>query len=258
MGKLKLWAAAVSAVAVIGFSGSDMATGCDNYFGSTCGATYLVTDDEVSSANGQFNPGGTPIYYAGLITFSVAGFGDINVICDDYTDDIYTGHHNYVYQVENADNYLGGGPNGLSTTVIHEIAGLAFYALGNAGNGANAATAQMAIWSLMYGGSYNGQNFNVTGVATLISQASYYYSLMVAQGWSYFELVSVVGNCKPAEDMVYTDTPGCQNQGQIGLWNPDNPPIVLPEPGSIGLMGLGLLVLGGLQLRRRTRKADLA
>ena len=242
MGKLKLWAAAIAAMVTVGCSGSAMASTCHN-IGDVCNVAV-----QVSGANGEYYYYGD--YFAGLITFNVSGVGTIYVICDDKTDDVIIGS-TYTYKVEDANAYLAP----LGTTLIHEIAGLAFYALANVGNAVNAADAQEAIWDLMYG--YTAQNSHIT---TIESQASYYYSLMVAQGWSYFELVSSTGKCdgKTDENMTYLDTPSCQNQGQIGLWNPQNPPISLPEPGSIGLMGLGLLVLGGLQLRRRTRKADLA
>ncbi len=226
--------------ALMGSVGPARASHC-SAIGDACNVTKIQT---AFGTNGQSY---SNVYYAGLIDFRISnwngGAQHVFMVSDDpHQLETHTG--GFTYYLEDADAYLA--PLG-STTIIHEIAGLAFYALANKGNAVNAGDAQMAIWDLMDGAGGFKQNDHI---ALLETQASYFYSLLVQQGWSYAELESPTGNCAHG---TVTFQSGCQATGQLVLLNPVSPVIVLPEPGTLGLFGMALLGLSGLGWMRSRR-----
>ncbi len=247
-GYWKALSAAVGLAAFIGFTGSAQALVCKDL-----GSGVACDVSNVSTGAGQtYSIPNHGDQFAGLLNFTVTNWGGtgqsqtIAMICDDFNHEVSVGNINppYEYYVESADTYLAP----LGTNVIHEIAGLAFFALAT-GDSVDAGDAQMAIWDLMAGGHTSQFDLNAH-ITALEGLALNFYSQMVQQGWTYAEFESPTGNCVAGQ---FTFQDACGVQGQLVLLGGRTKIIVLPEPGTLGLFGMALLALGGLGWMRSRR-----
>ncbi len=192
------------------------------------------------------------IYYAGPISFTLTGSSTpIIVWCDDFYNDVYIGSSDQYY-MKDAKSYLSP----LSVSTVKDIAGLAYEgttdALKHTLSPAMGAEIQMAIWEIEYGDITATDAGVQAAVETLISGASANYSAMAAAGGTYAELVSPGCGQAPA---AVTYTSECQVQGQIYIYpnSSAGPDIPVPEPGTLGLLGVGLFGFGGLRFRRKAK-----
>ncbi len=179
-----------------------------------------VTNVQANGSQGQgltSNLGG--IYYAGPITFTIAG-QQVIVWCDDFANDVYIGSTNQYYRTdaEGANAYLLNPALTVlqQTTLDAQIVGLAYkgtiLANTNALTSASGAHFQMAIWELQNPGLTATDLDFQASVTALIGQANTYYGDMLQAGYTYGQLVSPNCGQDPAS-LTYTS--GCQTQGQI-------------------------------------------
>lgn len=236
-----------------------------------CADPYYVSNVAVSSSNGEFNfgiddPNSDTIYYAGAITYTAnpgtsynaSTTQSLNTWCDDFSDFVYISGQ-YQYYTANADYYLSP----LGTTATHEIAGLAWLGTNDLEHGMLTGTLgaeiQSAIWELMYGytdGNSTEQSYiDTTLIGASGNAAKLDYQDMLAAGDSYAEFESPTGNCQVGK---ITYQSGCQNQGQLVIYGPGMPPLDVPEPVSLGLLGSALLGLAGMKARRRRKNGEAA
>lgn len=243
----------IAASALVGFVGAGAPASADPYY---------VSNVSVSSSNGVFgfqidDPNPDTLYYAGAITYSANPGTQYNAgttvtlttWCDDFPDVVIVGGQ-YQYYTESADYYLSP----LGSTITHEIAGLAWYGDQNLGNGTLDAEVQSAIWELMYGYTDHDAQQQAYIDTTLIgingANAKQDYANMLAAGDSYAEFESPTGDCQPGK---ITYLSGCQTQGQLVIYGPGMPPLDVPEPATLGLLGTALLGLSGMGARRRRK-----
>ncbi len=215
----------------------------------------------VNSSDGVFSDpnaisGGSPVYFAGAIQYQDQSQSNFvyNVFCDD-PDNVVDVPGTYTYQVENeafANAYLA--PLG-SLNITQEIAGLTAYGLANPTNATLDEYVQEAIWQVM-GANITLSGATATGVNALLASGvtgwDNYWNKLAMLGWSYGELVDTDG-CNNMGTITYQS---CQTQGQMYLYGHNGtPPNLIPEPGTIGLLGGGLLGLAGMVWLRRRRSA---
>ncbi|HEX4157422.1 MAG TPA: PEP-CTERM sorting domain-containing protein [Rhizomicrobium sp.] len=247
--KLKYSLSAAALMAVVGMAAPVMAD------------TMNVS---VNSSDGVFNDpdavsGSALVYFAGAIQYKDATTNILyNVFCDDPGNDVVV-PGTYTYNVENeayANAYLAPLPGNSTNLVTEEIAGLMAYGLANPTKPTLDEYVQEAIWKIM-GADITLSGATANGVTHLINigggEAGWasYWNKLALMGWEYGELVDP--GCGDSGQITYKD---CQTQGQMYLYGKNgSPPNLIPEPGTMGLLGVGLLGLAGATWRRR-RSAD--
>ncbi len=267
--KSKLWSGVAGIAVLVACGAPASASDWGEYTGPNI--EVPVTDVGIVSAQGEALPAYTAEsigIYAGPITMKINGVSTM-VWCDDLANTVVIGGYNppLNYYETDANVYLAGisANPADENTIIKQIAGLAYYGTylggttntegvaGATDNDAGAAI-QLAIWELIDGGSDSDSGGNVQTLANSdISAASGYYADMWEAGYSYAELESP-GCGQDAGSIAYTN--GCQIQGQIVTvpnGGPGNNGLYgVPEPGSLGILGAGLLGLAGFSafLRR--------
>jgi hypothetical protein len=188
--------------------------------------------------------------YVGQITFTTSTNTTIPVWCVDIYHDIgLGGGQNIDYTVgtlttdHNGNSLSADQINSMSWLIIAGDAYLPTHATADV-----SAAIQLAIWELEYGTASGGHGFSFMGEsANVLALATQYYNSAWGQrGSSYYD------------QYVYTlDNPNIQSFGAWGTIPPGGPPQLVPEPGTLGLLGSALLGLGvfGAFRRRKARAA---
>jgi hypothetical protein len=251
--KLSLVAAALTAVAAMG---APAMAGEINSFSVSVSGTDGVFSDPDSD--------GGELYFAGAAQFYDNTHNvTYNVFSDDFGDQaVVRGTDNYYVEGQAyADRYLKpleprGGNSAGKTRVAREIAALSAYGLSNLGNANLDEYVQLAIWKVEGSISLSSlSGATLAGVDALVvsHNAAFwdsYWRKLAALGWRYGELVSPDAGCK-AKTLTFNG--GCQLQGQMYLYGQNGPPPdLVPEPGTLGVFGAGLLGFAMLWLRRKS------
>jgi hypothetical protein len=259
-GAMKLCLVVTALTTVAGMSAPAMATETDSFNISVSGTDGVFSDP---------NSDGGGIYFAGATQFYDNTHNVMyNVFSDDFGDQaVIRGTDNYYVEGQAyADNYLKAleppADNSADKySVAREIAALNAYGLSNLGNAKLDEYVQLAIWKVEGSISLSSlSGATLAGVDALVVSRNTafwdsYWGELAAMGWRYGELVSPDAGCRVK---TLTFNSGCQLQGQMYLYGQNGlPPNLIPEPGSLGLFGMGLLGFGMLWLRRKSAGADL-
>jgi hypothetical protein len=201
-----------------------------------------------------FNQNGAEDAYVGQVTFTTNQSESKNgtpstipVWCVDIYHDIgLGGGQNIDYTVGNGLKTDHDG-NNLSTQQINSMSWLMvagdIYLSAHSSPDVSAAI-QLAIWELEYSPYYGGHDFSFSGESAHVeSLANYYLSRAWAQN----------GNSTYDNDIETLNNPTIQSFGAWGTLPGGPPPQLIPEPGSLGLLGSALLGLAGLGFLRRRR-----
>jgi len=213
----------------------------------------------VNSTDGVFSdPNDGSLYFAGAIQYQDQTTNVLyNVFCDDPGHDVVV-PGTYTYFVENesyAQNYLAPLETGINTgtnNIANEIAALTSYGLSNPTNATLDEYVQLTIWQL------EGAGLTLSGavashVTSLLNLGTgfwdHYWNTLASLGFSYGELASPCGS-----NNVQITLDDCQTQGQVYIAGLGAPPDIIPEPGTVSLIGVGLLGFGIMWRRRKSAK----
>jgi len=247
--------AAIAVVITVAFGGSAMADPLTAVTVSNVSVNFAQQGEGLTIQD----PNSDAIYYAGAVGFSLNGGPTMYVFCDDLYNVIYIGSTDSYFVADANDTNAYLSPLPIST--IHEIAGLTYLgttdAYNNALTPASGAEIQLAIWELQYGNITDTADAGVqSAVNGLIAGAATDYSAMLGANFTYGELESP---CSADQAGRITFTTACQTQGQIFVADPavnsngELPPTFfsVPEPGTLFLLGAGLVTFCGMGRRKR-------
>ena len=205
------------------------------------------------------------IDYIGPSMITLNGTLNLIVFCDDFANSINPNDVPFAYFASTAQADAEAYQDGLSSTVIHEIEGLTFegtqLAASNSLSPSQGAAYQMAIWRLQNPGLTATSPASLDSDAdALIALSGGFYTDFVNSGWIVTQLESP---CDPAlvgnitfNSAPFGDDPNCQTQGFIVVTpNGFTTNIPTPEPGTIALLGSGLVGAALVRRRRKTAKA---
>jgi len=162
------------------------------------------------------------------------------LICDSYDNSIHLGES---WRATVTPFLQGVGLFGATTSLDYKAAGLIFKSIlaGSTSDGAG----QWAIWGLFSKNAANNKTFFASGGAAVEQQ--------------FLALAATAKNGAFSGLFLYTPIPGTQTgtkglpQEYIGY----TAPVATPEPGSLMLMGTGLIVLA-IMLRHKLDRMQLA
>ena len=184
-----------------------------------------------NSANGVYT---TPYQ---LQVSSINGGATINVVCDDYTDEVHGGEAPWTASLETVANISGALFAGQTNAQMeYEEAAYLYNDFLMNPTAANSAADNFAIWDLF--DSAVGTNA-VAGEQTALNNANIWYTAG-ASGLNFSQFIIITPTNwsndpnRPQEYIYYQPT---------------------PEPGTLMMFGSGLIGLGGLLRRKLMSKA---
>ncbi len=189
--------------------------------------------------------------------------------CDDLFNDIDPADQNIPYWFTNPSDPTGANDylSHIGQTAVDNIVGLLYAAnfdplIGS--DAQRAAAYQLAIWQFEYGGPPNvsGNDATLQGLAdTLAAGAPSDFTNFTQDGtFGYVQLESpcdptlagtITLDSSPFTRPTSNIDPNCQTQGLITLVPLSQTRNDIPEPGSLVLLGSGLIGLGTYRRRRR-------
>ncbi len=191
--------------------------------------------------------------YVGPYNFTLSVGGEsqsVQLICDDAASEVFNGESwtTTTATFPSLDNVKFKGSN--QTQNYEEIAWLVQQMYANISNPTTVGEIQWAIWDIYDPGVSSSDPW---GSLTSAQQTA------IASWLAQAELPSDYSTGNYSDLVIYTPVSGTQNPSNYGdpqeYFGVNTPIIPTPEPGTMALMGLGLLALG-LMGRRKTNIAN--